>query len=256
MEMKLKNIFKKFFPKRFVEEEIPTLRRPPKRPKGLERELEDLKHKLSDFLLTLKVNSGLVVKKAMYSLTKNGHGLYRLEGKEKNGRFYSIIISTSNHLQLNAEGKVTGLIQVTEAELNRLIQNEHSSLKSILERFKNLNLNDKALEIIDESNKFNWKEIILWNRFWKEMLFLHMSANHIAILMISLGDIFKNVFMEVASRKQKQIISDELFYLNQGVTSEDMNPNSKNLNLMNFDIAMDEFKKSILKTKKKMENET
>ena len=157
--------------------------------------------------------------------------------------------------RLCADGKVTGLIQVTEAELNRVIQNEFSSLKGILDRFKNLNLNDKALEILDEKNKFNWKEIILWNRYWKEMLFLHMSVNHIAVLMISLGDSFKNSFLDVATKKQKQIVSDELFYLNQGVNSEDMNPNSKNLNLMNFDTAMDEFKKSILKIKKKMESE-
>ncbi len=254
--MKLKNLFKKFFPKRELAQNLDKPRRPPKRPKGMERELEDLKIKLSDFLLTLRVNSGLVVKKTMYSLTKNGHGLYRLEGTEKNGRNYSIIVSTSNHLQLNAENKITGLIQVTEAELNRVIQNEHSSLKAILDKFKNLNLNDKALEILDEKNKFNWKEILLWNRYWKEMLFLHMSVNHIAVLMISQGDIFKNVFLEVATKKQKQIVSDELFYLNQGVTSEDMNPNSKNINLMNFDVAMDELKKSILKIKKKMESES
>ena len=73
--------------------------------------------------------------------------------------------------------------------------------------------------------------------------------------MISLGDSFKNSFLDVATKKQKQIVSDELFYLNQGVNSEDMNPNSKNLNLMNFDTAIDEFKKSILKIKKKMESE-
>ena len=73
--------------------------------------------------------------------------------------------------------------------------------------------------------------------------------------MISLGDSFKNIFLDVATKKQKQIVSDELFYLNQGVNSEDMNPNSKNLNLMNFDTAIDEFKKSILKIKKKMESE-
>jgi hypothetical protein len=35
-----------------------------------------------------------------------------------------------------------------------------------------------------------------------------------------------------------------------------MNPNSKNINLMNFDTAMDEFKKTILKIKKKMESES
>ncbi len=253
--MKLKNLFKKFFPRRFTEETLDKPRRPPKRPKGMEKELEDLKLKLSDFLLTLKVNSGLVVKRTMYSLTKNGYGLYKLEGTEKNGRTYSIIVSTSNHLQINAEGKITGLIQISEAELNRVIQSEHSSLKGIFERFKNLNLNDKALEILDEKNKFNWKEILLWNRYWKEMLFLHISANHIAVLMISLGEPFKNVFLEIATKKQKQIVSDELFYLNQGVTSEDMNPNSKNINLMNFDTALNEFKISVLKIKKKMETD-
>ena len=61
--MKLKNIFKKFFPKRELAQNLDKPRRPPKRPKGMERELEDLKIKLSDFLLTLRVNSGLVVKK-------------------------------------------------------------------------------------------------------------------------------------------------------------------------------------------------
>lgn len=87
------------------------------------------------------------------------------------------------------------------------------------------------------------------------MLFLKLSSNYIAVLIISLGDVFKNLFLEVATEKQKQIISDELFYLNQGVTSEEMNPNSKNISLLHFDKAYEEFKSTILTIKNKMESE-
>ena len=48
----------------------------------------------------------------------------------------------------------------------------------------------------------------------------------------------------------EKIIADELFYLNQGVNSEEMNPNTKNLNLYNFESAMIDFLKTIQEIKK------
>lgn len=243
------NRLKKFFRKQEIQ--TPENReRNLKRPKGFTIELEDLKKKYADFLLTAKVNTGLVVKRKNYFLNKTGFGLYRLEGEEKSGLGYSIIISTMNHLQLNPEKKVTGLIQISEVDLNRAISSEHSSLKSFFSKMKNLKLNDKALELIEEKVKYSWKEVLLWDKYWKEMIFLKLKPNSIALLLVGESESFKNLFLASTSKKQKKIIADELFYLNQGVNSEEMNPNTKNLNLYNFDSAMIDFLKTIQEIKK------
>ena len=242
-------LFKKIFPKRNIDtaEKIPKIK---KRNKGFETELKELKEKLSDFLITQKIQQGLVVNKKNFSLTKNGYALYKLDGVDKNSLPYSIIISTGNHLILNKENKITGLLQVTEAELNRAIRNEHSSLKSLLNNFKNLNLNDKSLEVLQEDKKFNWKEILLWDKYFKEMLLLRLKPNTLALLLVSESDSFLKFFIQNSTKKQKRIITDELFYLNQGVNSEESNPNTKNLNLYNFNEAFSELKNKIYEIKK------
>jgi hypothetical protein len=242
-------LFKKIFSKRNLKE-VEKIPKPKKRNRGFEVELKELKEKLSDFLVTQKVQQGLVVNKKNFSLTKNGHALYKLEGVDKNSTQFSIMISTGNHLLLTKENKITGLLQVTEAELNRAIRNEHSNLKSILNNFKNLNLNDKSLELLQEDKKFNWKEILLWDTYFKEMLLLRLKPNTIALLLVSESDSFQKFFIQNSTKKQKRIIADELFYLNQGVNSEESNPNTKNLNLYNFDEAFSELKKKIYEIKK------
>lgn len=246
------NFFKKVFRKN-IEEEI-NFTKSQKNPKGFEKELLELKEKLSDFLQTAKVSAGEIVKKENYKILKSATGLYRLEGKEKTGLEYSIIISTMNHLQLNQEKKITGLIQVSEAELNRAIRLEHSSLKSFLSKFSNLQLTEKSLELIEEKNKFSWKEILLWDKFYKELLFLKLKPNTISLLLITESENFKTIFLENTTKKQKKIISDELFFLNQGVNSSEMNPNTKNFNLYNFEEAKIELLKKILEIKKMILN--
>jgi hypothetical protein len=222
-----------------------------KKPKSFETELSQLKQKLSDFLLTGKVTSGIVIERSTYKLTKNSSNLYKLEGEEKEGRTYSIAISTGSYLNV-LQDKISGILQVEEAELNRAIQTEHSSLESFLNKFKNLQLNEKAIEAITGNKiKFHWKEILLWERFWKEQVLMRLSPNCIAILLVSQDDSFKKFFLDVASRKVKQIVHDELFYLNQGVSSEDSNPNTKNYDLPSFDRAYSDFKRSVEMVKKK-----
>ncbi len=222
-----------------------------KRPKGFETELSQLKQKLSDFMLTGKVTNGIVIERTTYKLTKSSSNLYKIEGEEKEGRNYSIAISTGSYLNV-LQDKITGILQVEEAELNRAIQTEHSSLESFLNKFKNLQLNEKAIEAITGNKiKFHWKEILLWERFWREQVLMRLSPNCIAILLVSQDDSFKKFFLDVASRKVKQIVHDELFYLNQGVSSEDSNPNTKNYDLPSFDRAYSDFKRSVDLVKKK-----
>jgi len=222
-----------------------------KGPRGFETELSQLRQKLSDFLLTGKVNSGIVVDRTTYKLLKNGPNLYKLEGSEKEGRSYSIAISTGSYLNVSQD-KITGILQVEEAELNRAIQTEHSTLESFLNKFKHIQLNEKAIEAITGNRiKFHWKEILLWERFWKEQVLMRLSPNCIAILLVSQDDSFKKYFLEISSKKVKQIVLDELFYLNQGVSSEQSNPNTKNYDLPSFDRAYFDFKRSVELVRKK-----
>lgn len=222
-----------------------------KKPRGFETELSQLKQKLSDFLLTSKVTTGIVIERSTYKLIKNGPNLYKLEGAEKEGRTYSIAISTGSYLNVTQE-KITGILQVEEAELNRAIQTEHSILMSFLNKFKKLELNEKALEALTgDRYRFHWKEILLWERFWKEQILMRLSPNCIAILLVSQDDSFKKFFLEIASRKTRQIVHEELFYLNQGVSSEESNPNTKNYDLPSFDRAYADFKRAVELVKKK-----
>lgn len=222
-----------------------------KKPLGFQEELKELKKKLSDFFLTRKVNYGKVVERNYYTLTKTGEELFRLEGKDKSGYSYSIIISTGSFLTKKNE-TVTGVIQVNEVELNRAIQKEHSSLENFLSEFSNLSLSENSLMAVGISKpKFHWKEILNWETFWKEQIILHLRPNTLAVLLVTLDDDFFKMFSEFATNKQKKIISDELFYLNQGVNNKDSNPNTKNINLQEVHKALHEFQELFEKLKSK-----
>lgn len=222
-----------------------------KKPLGFSRELEELKKKLLDFSLTRKVTFGKVVERTHYTLTKTGEELYKLEGKDKSGFTYSIVISTGSFLNKKND-TVVGVIQVSEGELNRAIQREFSSLESFLGEFSGLNLSENSWEAIGiQKPKFHWKEVLGWDTFWKEQLIRHLRPNTLALLLVTLDNDFMKMFSEYATPKQKRIISDELFYLNQGVNNKESNPNTKNFNLQDSHKAIQEFQELIGKLRTK-----
>ncbi|MDX1960960.1 MAG: hypothetical protein SFU98_20490 [Leptospiraceae bacterium] len=242
---KIVSIFKKQEP-----EEQETISR--QRRFGFEIELDELKKKLNDFLLTRKVDTGKVIERKNYTLIKNGNALYKIEGTEKTGRPYSILISTGNFISEN-NGKLTGLISVTEASLNRALLADYTSLDAFLSKFNGLKLTNESLQALGViETKFNWKEVLTWTRFWKEQLFLHLRPNTTAVLLVTLDNDFKDLFLKVATRKQKQIVSEELYYLNRGVNSEESNPNTLNYDLKEFDFAKEKFENTILNLRKRM----
>lgn len=182
--------------------------------------------------------------------------MYKLEGKEKNGRLYSILISTDDIITIS-NGKISGLIRVSEAELNRALQYNYITLGDFLENFQRLKLSEKSLGVVFEKKvQSDWKEILNWKRFWKEQLLLKLSPNVLAVLLAVLDEEFYQFFTDIATEKQKRIVVDELFFLNQQVNSDEGNPYSKNLGLIHFESAEDEFKKVYDKIKEKMEKET
>ncbi|MCE9499655.1 MAG: hypothetical protein K8R21_04025, partial [Leptospira sp.] len=117
-------------------------------------------------------------------------------------------------------------------------------------------LDEKSSAILqDLKSVFNWKSILNWKLFWKEQLFLYLNPNQTALLLVSLDENFRKLFMDTVSKKQKRIIQDELFFLNQGANSEELNPHSKNKGLFNFDSAEKELRRVIESLTARMEKE-
>lgn len=211
-------------------------------PRGFELEISDLRKKIANFLITQKTTSGIVVQKENYKLTKSAEKLYRLEGKEKNGIEYSVIIATGNYFSMK-DNKIVGLLELSEIELNRAIQANHQSLESFFSACLD-RLDDDSLALISPAkNKYNWKEIIDWDVFSQEQIFLKLKPNTIALLIIVLDEEFKKLFMQRTTMKQKKIVNDELFYLNQG--SIELSPHTKNKTLFDLDLAKKEFNQVI-----------
>jgi flagellar motor switch protein FliG len=129
-------------------------------------------------------------------------------------------------------------------------------LENFLNEFKELYLSESALLALGISKpKFHWKEILHWEIFWKEQIIRHLRANTLAVLLVTLDEDFRKLFFEYATPKQKNIILDELFYLNQGVNNRDSNPNTKNISLQESERAFLEFKSLVENLKKKRNEE-
>ncbi|HMV78599.1 MAG TPA: hypothetical protein PKN56_15840 [Leptospiraceae bacterium] len=242
---KILNLFRK------KREEIPAETEDLIGPLSFDEELKSLRKKFQDFLLTSRVDSGTVVKRRNYSLSKNGPTLFRLEGTESSGKNFSIAVVTGSQLQ-STEEKTGGLIVVTEAQLNKAIQKEYATLEGFLSNFKDLNLNDSSYQ---ETKKNGWKEIASWKTFYLEQIFLKLRPDEIAILLVVLDDTFRSTFMKCSSRRLKEIIRNELFFLNQSVNSADLNPNSSNAELGDYDKVCSRFFSVKREVEKKMEKD-
>lgn len=208
-------------------------------PEGFERELEKAKKKFNAFHLTKGLKTGEQIVRKDYKLKKNGTDLYKLEGSN-----FQIVLITGNSL-LDKDGITTGVLQITEAELSRALQREHSDLNSFLELWK------PQLP----QNHQDWKQILDWSIFWQQQILLRLRPDSSALLMVCLDRDFTDFYLAHATRKQKKIIHDELFYLNQGKNSEDWNPHTKNKSLLYPDKAMEELYRLIEIIKTKMDKE-
>ncbi len=215
-------------------------------PESFERELEKAKVKFRNFHLTGTMTVGSEIKRKNYSLKKTGPTIYRLEGEN-----FQIVLVTGNSI-LEKEGMRTGVLKITEAELNRALQSEHKDLESFLKLWKPefTNFFSKTSHL---PPSLDWKRILKWEIFWKQQLLLRLRPDTVALLLVGLDQDFCSFILNTATRKQKKIYHDELFYLNRGKNSRDWNPYTKNKNLLEPDLAMQEFLQAIYHLEKKQE---
>ncbi|TGL59621.1 LBBP_01157 family protein [Leptospira sarikeiensis] len=223
--------------------------------RGYTWELKDLREKADRFFLTRKKPSGPIFENTSLKLTKNNRHLFRLEGKEKSGREYSLVIATGNYLT-DQGGKVSGVLFLGEADLNRLLGGDHKSLKSVLSGISAPNWDEESWSVLQEEPELkrsvdSWKEILNWEPMWKQQIVIQLRPSTIAILLIFLGKEFEELFQANSSERVRQIVSKELYFLN--VSGNRNSPHSENLTLYEFDSAKKEFESVLLKIRSKKE---
>ncbi|BDA78967.1 hypothetical protein LPTSP3_g18970 [Leptospira kobayashii] len=219
-----------------------------KEPQHFNLEWKIAHDKYKDLLLTKQIETGLVVERKGYKLHKTNDRLFRLEGEN-----FSVVIATGNSLYPNKDGKTTGILFVDEGELNQAIQADFSQLEGFLDR---VSIPKTDTGVLSNSSKVkDWKMILTWDLFWKEQLLLQISPNNMALIILALGEDGRKFFESVATDRQKKLVRDEFFFLNQGKISSTDNPHGKNKNLFGFGAAMREFSDKITLIQNKMEKE-
>ncbi|WCL47881.1 hypothetical protein [Leptospira sp. GIMC2001] len=217
-------------------------------------EIEKARKKFANFYLTRKLKNGEEIKRKDYTIKKTNDKIYRLEGKD-----YQVVVITGNSLTTK-DHKTTGVLHVSESILNRAIQREHSDLNSFLQLWdKEIDFTDIDMDSNFESknirDKKDWSRILTWDTIWKQQLILHLRHDTLALLIISLGLEFEKFYLANATIKQKKIVHDEIFYLNQGKNSDDWNPHSRNKTLTEPDLAIAELISTIEFIEKKIDKE-
>ncbi|TGM10358.1 hypothetical protein EHQ76_00325 [Leptospira barantonii] len=241
----VKSFFSKFFSifKRRKRKKGPEEETPPVRESyGYKRELAELREKADRFFVTRKKTGGIVHETKYYKLLKNGPKLFRLEGKEKSGREYSLVVSTGNFLSAQGD-KISGVVFVPEAELNRILSYEHSDLKSVFSRFQPEGIDEDLKVLYGESgsSQETWKDFYNWEPFWKQQVFIRLKPNVIGILLVYMGADFEQFFQSNSTKRLKSIISDELYFLNVSGNQKENSPYTENLSLQDFEKAKKEF---------------
>lgn len=234
-------MFSPFFRKRKRKSE--TGETPPVRESlGYRTELSQLREKADRFFVTRKKSSGVVYESKFYKLQKNGPKLFRLEGKEKGGREYNIVVSTGNFLSLQGD-KISGVVFLPEAELNRILSYEHSDLKSVFSRFQPDDIEEDLKVLYGDRTSLgdSWKDVYDWEPFWKQQILIRLKPSVLAILLVYMGQEFEQFFQSNSTKRLKSIISDELYFLNVSGNQKENSPNTENLSLQDFETAKQEF---------------
>lgn len=216
------------------EEENPTIQ-----PEGFNIELEKARKKFKNFHIVQSIEIGGEIVKKDYKIKKIGPDLFRLDGKD-----FSILLVTGNSIY-SKDSKFSGVLQISNTDISRALQREHSHLDSFLDLWN---------PVLPVEGR-DWTVILTWATFWKEQILLRLRPDTIAILIVSLKDSFKDFILKYATTKQKKIIHDEIFYLNQGKNSDDWSPHTKNKSLLNPDIALEELYNAIQMIELKIEKE-
>lgn len=218
--------------------------------------LEAAREKLRRFLLTRSVNKGSVKKTDQWSLSKNSEGLYRLESEH-----CSILINTEPFL-IKKDGKITGLIRMSEIALNHALSRgfpeffkraeyipEQDLLKELLasipdKKDQRKSVPEQEFGSADHADRrYSIEDFLSFDNATIYQCLIRFRPNEIAHILIHASPETEAKLRQNISRRAKETIIFELESLLSPGAHSDLNPRSKNYSLLEFDRFMIEFQR-------------
>lgn len=219
---------------------------PPPTNQEIQASIEDLvraiQSKLSRFLITRKADSGLIQKTNQWSLHKNHTGLFRLDAEGM-----SILLFTEPFL-VRRQGKVQGLLPISEVELCRaarekeptaFLKSAHPPSGAGFAIYESLlgRTAPEPLPVLDDLKQWAQADI--------HRLISRSRMNVVAHVIVQASEDIRTVLLSSTSRRYKEMMITELESLHSPGSDPDLNPGSRNLGLLDFERALQEFRQEM-----------
>lgn len=211
--------------------------------------LSDLRANLNQFLITRRVETGVIKKTSRWSLTKSHPGLFRLEAKG-----ISLLINTAPFL-MEKDGTIQGLLRMNEADICRAIH-ENEGAEAFVRRSEPLPghnhfLRDKISDVDREPDREGESielrqgidDLCKWSKFDIDQMITKSSPNTLAHLLVHANPETVMIVKKHLSRRLKEIIILELEALHYSGLKPEINPHSRNRSLLDYEKALEEFQK-------------
>ncbi|MCB1304556.1 MAG: hypothetical protein KDK37_09770 [Leptospiraceae bacterium] len=207
---------------------------------SIEEIVKSIASKLDRFLITRKVAQGPIQKSAKWALHKNHTGLFRLDAEGM-----SILLFTEPFL-VRRQDKIQGLLPISEVDLCRAAQQKDPSaflLQAQPPSGDGFALYESMLEKSDRDSVElpSMEELRHWNGSDIHRLLSHLRMNVVAHALIHASAEIRSILLSNASRRYREMMILELEALRSPGSDPDLNPNSQNLGLLQFDRALKEF---------------
>lgn len=218
-----------------------------------DRALARCRDRLQKFLVTRSVETGTVKKTARWTMVKSNPGLYRLEGEQ-----CSILINTEPFL-VRREGKIQGLLRMSESELCRALE-EEGGLDGFLRRSEPLpphsrKLRDEIFSTGDTvSDGFDDQpglpDLREWSKFAIDRMITTHSVNTLALVLVSSDPQTESVIRQRLSNRLEETLIGELEALAGEGSRPELNPHSRVRPLFDFEEALTEFRRGMQRYKR------
>ena len=215
-------------------------------PEDVERDfnalLDGLKDKLQKFLITRSVASGEVKSGKDWKLIKNNNGLFRLESD-----LLSILINTESFLAPK-DGKVTGLIRMSEASLCRVLADNGTAgdffsladpIRSVYLKYLpgDVRRRDPEMPGIDDLSG--------WDFFDVYQMVARNSPDTLVHVLIHASPEAREKIKEQLSVRKKEMLISEMKSPMSGANHPSMNPHSRIRSLLEYEDALLIFRKKM-----------
>ena len=201
-----------------------------------------LKEKLDKFLITRSISSGEVKSTKSWKLVKNNNGLFRLESDA-----LSILINTESFL-IPKDGRVTGLIRMSEAALCRVLMDKGpvGDFFSLAEPIRAEYLKILPDGIRREEPEYpGIDDLVGWDIFDLYQMIARNRPDVLTHVLIHASNEVREKIKNQLSIRKKEMLILEMKSLLSGANHPSMNPYSRVKSLLEYEEALVGFRKKM-----------